>query len=63
MDGQIMTPEGMFKRGRDAALRGVDRDGHHMNAWAPAVADWQAGHDYVTKARAKQDRQVRRTAP
>ena len=56
MTDQIMTPEGMFRRGRDAALRGVERDGHHMNAQAPAVTDWQRGHDYVTKARAKLSR-------
>lgn len=53
MTEQIISREAMFNRGAEAARRGLARDEHNMNAWAPAVPDWQAGHDYVTKARAK----------
>lgn len=60
MDSQIVSKEAMFNRGAEAARRGVSRESHHMNPWAPAVTDWQAGHDYVTKARSKHDAQLRR---
>lgn len=54
MDEPIVSKEAQFNRGAEAARRGVSRDGHNMNSWAAAVPDWQDGHDYVTKARAKQ---------
>jgi hypothetical protein len=56
MTDQVVSREMMFNRGAEAARQGKPRDGHHMNAWAPAVPDWQAGHDYVTKARTKHAR-------
>lgn len=53
MDDQIVSKVVMFYRGAEAARRGKKRDDHGMNAQAPAVVDWQAGHDYVTKTREK----------
>lgn len=47
----VVSRETMFNRGAEAARKGQSRDEHNMNSWSPAVADWQAGHDYVTKAR------------
>jgi hypothetical protein len=55
-DFQIVSRETMFSRGAEAARKGKARDDHGMNSWAPAVTDWQAGHDYVTSARQKQSR-------
>jgi hypothetical protein len=53
---EIVSKEAMFHRGAKAAREGRARDEHHMNWHSPAIADWQAGHDYVTSARQKQSR-------
>lgn len=45
MDESIrpVTPEIMRARGATAFDEGRDIDDHHMNPWAPAVADWRKG--------------------
>lgn len=53
---EIVSKEAMFNRGAEAARQGRTRDEHRMNWHSPAIADWQAGHDYVTHARQKQPR-------
>ncbi|WP_338762067.1 hypothetical protein [Massilia sp. METH4] len=61
---QIVSREVMFNRGAEAARHGLSRDGHNMNWFSPAIPDWQAGHDYVTKARQQHARgQARRAEP
>jgi hypothetical protein len=38
-----VTPEIMRERGADAFDNGVPIDGHNMNPWVDAVADWRKG--------------------
>jgi hypothetical protein len=39
----IVSRETIRQRGANAFDRGVPIDGHNMNPWAPAVADWREG--------------------
>lgn len=39
----IISRETIRQRGADAFDRGVPIDGHNMNPWVDAVADWRKG--------------------
>jgi hypothetical protein len=50
MTDQICTCTEMHRRGAAAFVRGLGRDDHNMNAGAPAIEDWQKGHDAAKAA-------------
>lgn len=43
MDSAIISRDEIRQRGADAFDRGVPIDGHNMNPWVDAVADWRKG--------------------
>lgn len=45
MNDAIISRDTIRARAHAAFARGVPRDGHNMNALAPAVADWQTEWD------------------
>lgn len=50
MTDQIVSRTEMHRRGAAAFVRGLGRDDHNMNAGAPAIEDWQKGHDAAAAA-------------
>jgi hypothetical protein len=50
MTDQIVSRIEMHRRGAAAFVRGLGRDDHNMNAGAPAIEDWQKGHDAAAAA-------------
>jgi hypothetical protein len=53
MMDNIVSRETIRQRGADAFDRGVPIEGHNMNPWVDAVADWQQGwRDRRAQARA-----------
>lgn len=43
MMDNIVARETICQRGADAFDKGVSIDGHNMNPWVDAVADWRKG--------------------
>lgn len=45
MADAIISRKSIQQKGAAAFLRGVKRDEHGMNPWAPALYDWHLGYD------------------
>lgn len=45
MADEIVSRAEMQQRGRAAFQRGLKRDEHGMNPWAPGIYEWHQGYD------------------